>query len=116
MAGRACAGRPARAVAGRAEVMTVSARTGDGVEAFRARLSPGETVAFTGSSGVGKSSLLNVLLGGREGFVSALSIPIGPGLRGLLVRRANGRLHGADVTTPDAWGAVRRRASARRCR
>ncbi len=41
----------------------VSARTGQGMEALDAYLRPGETVAFVGSSGVGKSSLINRLAG-----------------------------------------------------
>ncbi len=41
-------------------VLRLSAVTGDGVEALRARLS-GKLAAFTGNSGVGKSSLLNIL-------------------------------------------------------
>jgi len=43
----------------------VSARTGDGTDALRAHLCRGTTVAFVGSSGVGKSSLINRLLGGE---------------------------------------------------
>lgn len=45
------------------EVRSTSAITGDGLEALRAHLGEGRTVAFAGSSGVGKSSLVNRLLG-----------------------------------------------------
>ena len=45
------------------EVIAVSAITGDGVEAVRAHLGEGRTVVFTGSSGVGKSSIVNALAG-----------------------------------------------------
>ena len=45
------------------EVITASAVSGDGVEAVRAHLAPGRTVAFIGSSGVGKSTLVNSLAG-----------------------------------------------------
>ena len=44
-------------------IHTVSAISGDSVEDLRAYLTPGKTVAFLGSSGVGKSSLINSLLG-----------------------------------------------------
>lgn len=42
------------------EVYPTSAQTGEGVEALRAAIS-GKTVALTGNSGVGKSSVLNCL-------------------------------------------------------
>ncbi len=45
------------------EVITASAVTGVGVETVRAHLAPGRTVAFIGSSGVGKSTLVNALAG-----------------------------------------------------
>jgi ribosome biogenesis GTPase len=45
------------------EVITASAITGDGIEAVRAHLAVGRTVAFIGSSGVGKSTLVNALAG-----------------------------------------------------
>ena len=44
-------------------VLATSTMTGEGIEAMRAQLIPGETAVFVGSSGVGKSSLLNCLLG-----------------------------------------------------
>ena len=53
-------------------VVRTSAETGDGIEELRALLA-GKVCAFTGNSGVGKSSLLNVLLPGagiRTGEVS----------------------------------------------
>ena len=53
----------AQAVAGRACVLAVSAVTGEGVDAIRDRIGPGRTAAFVGSSGVGKSTLVNGLLG-----------------------------------------------------
>jgi ribosome biogenesis GTPase / thiamine phosphate phosphatase len=43
--------------------LPVSARTGDGLDALRDRLTPGRTAAILGSSGVGKSTLVNALLG-----------------------------------------------------
>lgn len=46
-----------------AEVYAVSAHTGEGMEGLRARLSPGKVIALLGSSGVGKSSLVNALAG-----------------------------------------------------
>jgi ribosome biogenesis GTPase / thiamine phosphate phosphatase len=45
------------------DVIAVSALTGDGIEAVRAHLGEGRTVVFTGSSGVGKSSIVNALAG-----------------------------------------------------
>lgn len=45
------------------EVHLVSAKTGYGVETIEKYLQPGKTVVFLGSSGVGKSSLVNVLVG-----------------------------------------------------
>ncbi len=50
-------------VAASAPAHAVSARTGRGLEALAPYLSPGRTVALAGSSGVGKSTLANRLLG-----------------------------------------------------
>ncbi len=46
-----------------APVFAVSARTGQGLEALEAYLIPGTTAVLVGSSGVGKSTLVNALLG-----------------------------------------------------
>lgn len=45
------------------DVIAVSAVTGEGIEAVRSHLGYGRTVVFTGSSGVGKSSIVNALAG-----------------------------------------------------
>jgi ribosome biogenesis GTPase len=44
-------------------IITASAVRGEGLEAFAPYLLPGSTLAFLGSSGVGKSTLVNRLLG-----------------------------------------------------
>lgn len=44
-------------------VHVTSAATGEGVDALRALVKPGETIALVGSSGVGKSTIVNRLLG-----------------------------------------------------
>ena len=59
----AAAGREVERLAAGAPVLAVSARTGEGLERLDAYLGPGQTVVFLGSSGVGKSSLVNALLG-----------------------------------------------------
>jgi ribosome biogenesis GTPase len=46
-----------------APVLAVSAATGEGLAALEALLSPGETAVLLGSSGVGKSTLVNALAG-----------------------------------------------------
>ncbi|WP_077302783.1 ribosome small subunit-dependent GTPase A [Virgibacillus pantothenticus] len=43
-------------------IIVVSSVTGEGIQDLRAYLNPAETVALIGSSGVGKSTLVNVLL------------------------------------------------------
>ena len=50
----------------------VSAHTGYGLERLNAYLQPGKTVVFLGSSGVGKSSLVNTLAGEEIMAVSAI--------------------------------------------
>src|SRR5436309_189008 len=45
------------------DVVITSARTGDGVDALRACASGNRTVALIGASGVGKSTLVNRLVG-----------------------------------------------------
>ena len=50
-------------IAGDAPVITASALWRDGIEEIRSHLGPGKTAVFVGSSGVGKSTILNQLLG-----------------------------------------------------
>jgi len=50
-------------IAGDAAAFAVCALTGRGVKKLSAQILPGETVAFIGTSGVGKSSLINRLYG-----------------------------------------------------
>jgi ribosome biogenesis GTPase / thiamine phosphate phosphatase len=53
----------AKAAANTASVVAVSARTGSGMKGLRELVRSSETVVFVGSSGVGKSSLINRLYG-----------------------------------------------------
>lgn len=53
----------ARGVSGRVEVVALDARGAEPATALAAWCRPGRTVAFLGSSGVGKSTLTNALLG-----------------------------------------------------
>ncbi|HOC72753.1 MAG TPA: ribosome small subunit-dependent GTPase A [Candidatus Hydrogenedentes bacterium] len=62
----------AEAAAPGAPVVVLSAATGGGVEALRALVPPGATGALLGSSGVGKSSLVNALLGRERQAVRAV--------------------------------------------
>lgn len=50
-------------VAGRVPIELVSARSGAGMDALRGHIGLGRTAAFLGSSGVGKSTLINRLVG-----------------------------------------------------
>jgi ribosome biogenesis GTPase len=56
-------------VAAGATVVVVSAFDGRGVDEVRERIGAGRTVAFVGSSGVGKSTLLNTLAGEERAAV-----------------------------------------------
>jgi len=60
----------AESVAPGVAVLAVSAVSGDGLDAVRALLGVGRTAAFVGSSGVGKSTLVNALAG-RELLATA---------------------------------------------
>ena len=54
------------------DIHVVSAHTGKGLPRLNAYLQPGKTVVFLGSSGVGKSSLVNALAG--EGIMAVSAI------------------------------------------
>lgn len=62
----------ARGIALGAEVYTVSSVTGEGIEQVTALLKGGKTAALLGSSGVGKSSLVNAICG--EGIMAVQGI------------------------------------------
>jgi ribosome biogenesis GTPase / thiamine phosphate phosphatase len=53
-------------------VLALSAHTGEGMASLDCYFSPGRTVALVGSSGVGKSTLVNRLLGGELQSVAAI--------------------------------------------
>ena len=53
----------AKTAAGQAPIVALSATTGDGLNHLQPWIRPGQTVAFIGSSGVGKSTLINRLFG-----------------------------------------------------
>jgi ribosome biogenesis GTPase len=55
--------RQAREVSAGAQVLAVSNRTSEGLDQFRAAVQVGQTFALLGSSGVGKSTLVNSLAG-----------------------------------------------------
>ncbi len=68
----------ARAAPG-VDLHLVSARTGLGLEGLRPYLQPGKTLVFLGSSGVGKSSLVNALAGAEIMAVSGIREADGKG-------------------------------------
>lgn len=55
-----------RTVAPGVDVIAISTLTGAGVDELRAKLQPGITAVLIGSSGVGKSTLVNALLGAER--------------------------------------------------
>ena len=67
------------AVSGDAAVIALSAERGDGCEALAPYLSAGTTLALVGSSGVGKSTLANRLLGEARFAVGAVRASDGRG-------------------------------------
>lgn len=69
----------ARRLAAGAAVYAVSAHTGEGLDALRGYMQSGKTSVFLGSSGVGKSSLVNALAGEEIMAVSAIREEDGKG-------------------------------------
>jgi ribosome biogenesis GTPase len=63
-----------RSLAGGTPVIAISAETGAGVDALAPFLQPGRTIALLGSSGVGKSTLVNRLLGSSRQAVAAVRV------------------------------------------
>lgn len=60
-------------------VLLLKAREGEGLAALQPWLRPGHTVALLGSSGVGKSTLINQVLGTERQAVGALSEAVNKG-------------------------------------
>ncbi|HEY9054773.1 MAG TPA: ribosome small subunit-dependent GTPase A [Rectinemataceae bacterium] len=67
-------------VSGQVPVLGLSAASGRGFEALEPWLSPGKTLALMGSSGVGKSTLLNALAGFDLAKTNAIRAQDGKGL------------------------------------
>lgn len=91
----------AEAVAAGLRVTVVSAVDGTGLAELAARIMPGRTTALLGSSGVGKSTLINALLGGERQAVADVRAGDGRG-RHTTTRRELLRLPGGGlvVDTP----------------
>lgn len=90
----------AMAAAPGVQVIAVSAVTGEGIDAVRTHLGVGRTVVFLGSSGVGKSSLVNALAGAELLATSSIREDDARG-RHTTTRRELVRLHdGLVIDTP----------------
>ena len=70
-----------------AECLAVSAVSGEGIDAVRKMLAPGRTAALVGSSGVGKSTLLNTLIGEEVAAVGEIQSWSGKGRHTTTSRR-----------------------------
>jgi len=68
-----------KTIAGGVPVVAVSAATGSAVDEVKLLIRPGKTVALLGSSGVGKSTLVNQLLGQKVQDTGAARITDGRG-------------------------------------
>lgn len=84
-----------RSLCPEAEIHIISALEKKGLKALQAHLAPGFTVAFVGSSGVGKSELMNALLGGDYQWTGEVDEGTGKGkhtttARELMVLRKGG--------------------------
>lgn len=66
-------------IAAASKVVALSAASGDGLGALEPWLIPGRTLALLGSSGVGKSTLINRILGLERQRTSAISDVVGKG-------------------------------------
>jgi ribosome biogenesis GTPase / thiamine phosphate phosphatase len=86
----------AESVAPGVPIIVVSALDGTGLEDVRTHLAPGRTVAIVGSSGVGKSTLINALAGAALQAVAEVRLDDGRGrhttVRRELLRLDNGAL------------------------
>lgn len=86
----------AMTVAESAPVVAVSAVRGDGLEQLRSLVAGGGTAVCLGSSGVGKTSLINRLVGGSDLAVQSIRVSDGKG-RHTTTRRQLIRLPGGGV-------------------
>ena len=66
-------------IASGAPVVALSAANDEGLDLLTPWLVPGRTLALLGSSGVGKSTLINRLLGTERQLTSAISAAVGKG-------------------------------------
>ncbi|MGQ8337880.1 ribosome small subunit-dependent GTPase A [Sunxiuqinia sp. A32] len=81
---------------GKIPVFYTSIQLPDSIELLRKQIAPGETVVFTGSSGVGKSTLINVLCQKEILATAAISNSTGKG-RHTTTRREMILLEGAGI-------------------
>jgi len=101
-------------VAPGAEVYLVSVVTGDGIDELSVRLRPNRTAALIGSSGAGKSSLLNAMAGANVAVMANSAMPIGRCEAGSFVR-INVKAIGISTPPVKPWMARRAIISCRLC-